>query len=294
MRRTSETGAFSAPRMRTPRVPSRSWRSLHQTASTSDVPLSPAGTPESVVRRLPDVLAVITLLADGDAELTCEPEGPCFALPVRAERAKARERLSSYREPASRNPQAEHRKTFGRSYERAPIRLLPIRAPRQAVLRTSSRLAPSRFTNRPCDLPVEKTRDASNRCLPPKRTNVHPHLVRSQLTHATFIAGTPRGVFGSAQHDWGTGCFTTSETASADRRRARNPEPANCGARAWACCSHGADATEPLTPLSRTPIPSTPHPPSRMLQLRRTSLFWKGWYGSERSGTAETIVHVVS
>jgi len=37
-------------------------------------------------------------------------------------------------------------------------------------LRTSSWLAPSRFTNRPCDLPVEKTRDASDRYLPPKRT----------------------------------------------------------------------------------------------------------------------------
>jgi hypothetical protein len=89
---------------------------------------------------------------------------------VKARRAKARERLPSYREPASRNPQAVLRKTFKRSFTRAPFRLLPIRAPRQAVLRTSSWLAPSRFTNRPCDLPVEKTRDASNRCLPPKRT----------------------------------------------------------------------------------------------------------------------------
>jgi hypothetical protein len=44
----------------------------------------------------PDVLAVITLLADGDAVLTCEPEEPCFALPVKARRAKARERLLSY------------------------------------------------------------------------------------------------------------------------------------------------------------------------------------------------------
>ena len=65
-----------------------------------------------------------------------------------------------------------HRTTWLRSdfCTRAPFRLLPIRAPRQAVLRTSSWLAPSRITNRPCDLPVEKTRDASNRYLPPKRT----------------------------------------------------------------------------------------------------------------------------
>jgi len=47
MRRTSETDAFSAPRMRTPRGPSRTLKSLHRAVSTSDVLLSPAGTPES-------------------------------------------------------------------------------------------------------------------------------------------------------------------------------------------------------------------------------------------------------
>jgi hypothetical protein len=33
------------------------------------------------------MLSDITLLADGDAELTCEPEDLSFALPVRARRA---------------------------------------------------------------------------------------------------------------------------------------------------------------------------------------------------------------
>lgn len=92
------------------------------------------------------------------------------ALPVRARRAKARERLPSYREPASfdtRRPCA--RKWFGSPCACAPFRHLPIRAPRQAVLRISSRLAPS-LTNGPCDPPVKKTRDASNRRLPPNRT----------------------------------------------------------------------------------------------------------------------------
>jgi hypothetical protein len=37
VRRTSETGAFSAPRMRTPRGPSRTLWSLHRTVSISDV-----------------------------------------------------------------------------------------------------------------------------------------------------------------------------------------------------------------------------------------------------------------
>jgi hypothetical protein len=36
-RRTSETDAFSAPRMRTPRGPSRTLWSLHRIVSTSDV-----------------------------------------------------------------------------------------------------------------------------------------------------------------------------------------------------------------------------------------------------------------
>jgi len=39
LRRTSESGAFSAPRMRTLRGPSRTLKSLHRTVSTSDVPV---------------------------------------------------------------------------------------------------------------------------------------------------------------------------------------------------------------------------------------------------------------
>jgi len=50
--------------------------------------------------------------------LTCEPEDLCFALPVRARRASAREHLPSYRELASRNPQAGTARTFYR--ERFP------------------------------------------------------------------------------------------------------------------------------------------------------------------------------
>jgi hypothetical protein len=43
--------------------------------------------------------------------LTYESEDFCFALPVRERRASARERLSSYREPASRNLQDVHTET---------------------------------------------------------------------------------------------------------------------------------------------------------------------------------------
>jgi len=168
-RRTSETGAFFAPRMRTPRGPSRTLWSLHRIVSTSDVPSSLVGTPESESEYPPELLSSITFLADGDGELTCESKDLNIALPVRARRALARERLSSYREPASRNPQAAHKRLVRDSCVRALFRLLPIRAPRQAVLRTSSWLAPS-VTNRSCDLPALKARNASNRCLPPNQT----------------------------------------------------------------------------------------------------------------------------
>jgi hypothetical protein len=52
---------------------------------------------------------------------------------------------------------------------RVPFRLFSARALRQAVLRASFRLAPWLAT-RPCDLPADKTRDASHRRLPPVRT----------------------------------------------------------------------------------------------------------------------------
>ena len=209
--------------------------------------------------------------------------GPCFALPVKARRAKARERLPSYREPASRDPQVTREEIFRSPHACAPFRLLPIRAPRQAVLRTSSRLAPSWTTNRPCDLPVKKTRDASNRRLPPNRTAcTRTSSVPGSSCH--FRSGdAPRSLRLRAV-DRGTGRFTTSETASAGRH-----------SNAVSSCSlpHGwshergrflptaLDATEPLTPLSR----STVHPRASLTFARAATwpyvLPRKGLYGSE-------------
>jgi hypothetical protein len=84
-RRTSMTGAFSAPRMRTPRGPSRTLWSLHRIESTSDVPLSPAGTPESESFP-PDVLSYrqrVDLTASrGLRGVDLLVRGPCFALVV--------------------------------------------------------------------------------------------------------------------------------------------------------------------------------------------------------------------
>jgi len=194
---------------------------------------------------------------------------------VRARRALARERLPSYREPASRNPQAVLTETFRKPRSRAPFRLLPIRAPRQAVLRTSSRLAPSRITNRPCDLPVEKTRDASNRCLPPILELRAPAPRAFPARSRGFRRVDPHGVSGSVRWYRGTGRFTTSDSASADRASSQLSSfwPHGLAARAWALSSHGDDPTEPMTPLSRAPFTLTPRPLSRPLLLRRPSAF---------------------
>jgi len=202
------------------------------------------------------VLSVITLLADGDADFTCQPEGFRVASPVKARRALARERLSSYREPASRNPQAMYPETCWEPCTRAPFRLLSIRAPRQAVLRTSSWLAPSLFTNRPCDLPVEKTRDASNRRLPPNRTAcTRTSRVPSSLSQLS-LRGRP--VESWAPRDT-TGGIGVSRRLKPLRRiviqaLVSSSTASRPGERAWACCSHGADPIEPLTPLSRSSV----------------------------------------
>jgi hypothetical protein len=101
------------------------------------------------------------------------------------------------------------------------------------------------------------------RCVQPTSATqticVHPHLARSRLTLATFAAGSPHGVLGSAWHFRGPGRFTTSLVASADRINdhvTRALLPHGLETRAWAFCSHGDVAIEPLTLLSR-PFVST-------------------------------------
>jgi hypothetical protein len=101
---------FRAPRMLTLRRPSRSLKSLHHAVSISDVLLVTRRHTRVGVLVRPMCWPSSPLLADGDAELDLRARGPCFALLVRARRATARERLPSYREPASRDPQAVHRR----------------------------------------------------------------------------------------------------------------------------------------------------------------------------------------
>jgi len=62
--------------MRTPRGPSRTLWSLHRVVSTSDVPFVTRRHTRVDHPLSPDLLSVITLLADGDVELTYESEDP--------------------------------------------------------------------------------------------------------------------------------------------------------------------------------------------------------------------------
>lgn len=188
-------------------------------------------------------------------------EGPRVAGPVRARRARARERLPSYRECASRNPQTEPAPTcLEIALFRAPFRLLSARAPRQAVLRASSGLAPCRSRG-PCDPPEDKTRDASDRLLPPERfTCTRTSWVPSSLRN--FRCVDPHGVWGSVRllgdrvfHDTrdrfgGSPLDARCHIASLLRHRFAVRELG-----AWAFSSHGASRPiEPLTPLSPLPL----------------------------------------
>jgi len=115
-------------------------------------------------------------------------------VPVRARRAKARERLPSYRELASRNPQAEPAPTF-LIVSAFPRTVSPSTGscPASAVLRASFWLAPC-ISNRPCDLPGNKTRDASDRLLPPERfTCTRTSCVPSSLRDFRRV-DTPRSL----------------------------------------------------------------------------------------------------
>jgi len=157
---------------------------------------------------------------------------------------------------------------------RAPLRPLSTRAPRQAVLRASFRLAPWLAT-RPCDLPADKTRDASDRLLPP---------VRSACTRTSLVPGSLRGFhrvdvprsLGSARHDRGTRCFTTPATAWADRIPTHAfSRPAFLAPVMRLVRERGRflptapDSIEPLTPLSPLPLSGSFGPPSRSVTSSR-------------------------
>jgi len=109
------TGAFSAPRMRTARGPSRTWCCLHRTMSISDTLVVALRHARVGLQNRPMRWPVLpACLRRTVRTLTCEPEDPDFTPPVRARWARARECLPSSREPTSRNPLADYTRTFYR------------------------------------------------------------------------------------------------------------------------------------------------------------------------------------
>jgi len=200
MRRTSVTGAFSAPRMRTPRGPSRTLWSLHRTVSTSGVPIvTRRHTRVEILFARCAVLSqacnshfrapyrgrrgvYLLVRGPGSAALVSRRDGPkpenTFRR-IRDSRAFTHERrIAKIFWTLSTCP---HRFAF---YPSAPVR--------QAVLRISFWLAPSLTTTRPCDRPVKKTRDALNRLLPLKRKRV-PAPRAFPTRSAAFTAWTSHG-----------------------------------------------------------------------------------------------------
>jgi hypothetical protein len=166
--------------MRTPLGPSRTSGSLHRTASTSDILI--------VTRRharatsvSTDALTVSGTFQRPSLRFDLRAEGLPVDLPVRAGRGRARERLPSYREPASRNPQTEPA-WHSFKCDAVPRTVSPSlhSCPRQAVL-ASFLLASALFLQSA----LRPLGEQDARCVRPTSatyTNyVYPYLVRSRL-----------------------------------------------------------------------------------------------------------------
>jgi len=163
--------------MRTPLGPSRTSRSLHQTASTSDIPVvtrrhtRPISLSTDVLSDIssPLLRMVPCLSIWRDTRFDLRARGPCYDLTVRPVRTAIQERLLSSQYFASdscetREPNLTNDDLIkdrpGDSHTVSPF-LGP--CPRQAVLRASLRLAPY------ISMTENKTRDVSDRLLPLER-----------------------------------------------------------------------------------------------------------------------------
>jgi len=194
MRRTSETGVLvRAPRMRTLRGPSRTLKSLHRTVSTSDVPFVTLRHARVGFRYPPDALSYrrrVTLRSVCRGGVDLRARGPCVALAVRPRRAKARERLPSYRESTSRDPQTAR----GATCLEAPRThtVSPSTHPRPASGGATDFLPASVLAHQQALRPPGEE-DA--RCVQPTSATqsncVHPHLVCSQILTPLSQRGRP-------------------------------------------------------------------------------------------------------
>jgi len=206
---------------------------------------------------------------------------------VRARRAIAREHLPSYREPASRDPQADQASPFTMSA--SPRTVSPSLGSCPASGGAASFLLASALFFPPetlAESPVDKTRDASDRLLPPER---------STCTRTSCVPGSLRGFhrvdiprsLGLRAIDRGTECFTALVNASAGRSqthaaclasRSRSPCPVRDNQSVGVLFPRRLLPTKPLTPLSPLPLPRTcgsafALPSSARLELLRAVAF---------------------
>jgi hypothetical protein len=230
--------------------------------------------------------------------LTSEPEDAASSRPVREGWASALERLSSYREPSSRNPKTSHpRFLVWKRGARAPFRLLSTRAPRQAVLRASSRLAPRDFHHEVSRL--QGAQDA--RCVQSTSATqticVYPVPRRVPGSSCSFrCLDVPRSLRLRATRP-GDRTFHDVRLASADPHRTRTsyrvPSWRSPEGRAWASYTHGArcDRTSDAPVASPSSTSRSPTFVDEARSLRGCPDLRAGW---RREGAAKVRIPVTS
>jgi len=149
-------------------------------------------------------------------DLTREPEDPAIVPPVRAKTGQSPRTPSVVSRACKPRPAGRARGNFYVTLRTRTGSPSAHSRPASGGLRTSSWLASS-CDRWPCDLPTKTTRDASNRLLPPNRTAcTRTSCVPGSLSPLSRRGDTSRRIRLRAAFR-GTGCFTTSENASAGR-----------------------------------------------------------------------------
>jgi hypothetical protein len=159
--------------------------------------------------------------ADDGTEIHLRAEGPHFALTREGKTGESPRTPSVVSRPCEPKPANRTSAYFFNDERffahRFAFSRLVLRVRR--CFRASFRLAPC-FSNRSCDLPENKTRDASDQLLPPERfTCTRTSCVPSSLRDFRRVDTPPSLGLGADYR--GTECFTTLENASADRRWTR-------------------------------------------------------------------------
>jgi hypothetical protein len=238
--------------------------------STSDVPFVTCRHTRVGIRYPPDVLSGITLLADGDAELNLQAKG-LLLHPAGEGKAGIGPRTPSIvsrtckrltRRPCTRRlfKEPAHTRTVSPSAHSCP-----------ASGGATNFFLASALSGSPTGLATSRWRRRAMR----PTDFCHPNELRVPAPCA-FPARSRDFRRGDAPRRLRLRAVLLGDRTFHDVRRplrrivieheSRALLPHGLETRAWAFSSHGVDATEPLTPLSRFPFQPPPHPPSRVLQ----------------------------